>query len=139
MPDDPNVVLLEDVYAAWARGDFTRNDMFVADVEFVTDFPERMTYHGHEGVQHGWFDFLSAWDDFRVDPERILPAGEDRYVVLVHLSGLGKESRVPIEGAGANLVVMRDGRIAYFELVWDREQALAWGGLEKGDEPGEGG
>jgi ketosteroid isomerase-like protein len=136
MADDPNVELLESVYAAWARGDFTRNDMFAADAKFVTDFPERITYHGYEGMQRGWFDFLSVWENFRVDLERILPGGGDRYVVLVHLSARGKESGVPIEGDGANVVEFRDGRIAYFELMWDREQALAWGGIEKGSELG---
>ncbi len=101
MAGDPNIELLEQIIAEWARGDFTRNDVFATDVEFVTDFPERLTYRGHEGLQHGWFDFLSAWDQFRVDLEKILSAGDGRYVALVHLSGRGKESGVPTQGDGA--------------------------------------
>jgi ketosteroid isomerase-like protein len=124
-----NVELLERLYAEWSRGDFTRNDVFATDVEFVTDFPEHVTYHGHEGLQRGWFDFLSAWDDFRVDLEKILPAGDDRYVALVGLSGRGKESGVPIGGNGANAIEFRGGKIVYFAVVWERAQALAWGGL----------
>jgi ketosteroid isomerase-like protein len=131
MGSDPNIDRLEQIYAEWARGDFTRNDLFATDVEFVTDFPERVTYHGHDGLRRGWFDFLSAWNDFTVDLERIIPAGDDRYVALVGLSGRGKESGVPIEGNGANLIRFRDGKIVYFAVIWDREQALAWGGLNE--------
>jgi ketosteroid isomerase-like protein len=129
MTRDPNVELLEQIYAEWAHGDFTRNDLFATDVEFVTDFPERVTYHGHEGLQRGWFDFLSAWENFKVDLEKIVPAGDDRYVVLVHLSGRGRESGVPIEGDGANTVEFCDGKIANFAVLWERQQALAWGGV----------
>jgi ketosteroid isomerase-like protein len=129
MVSDPNIEVLEAVYAEWARGDYSRDDFLDPDVEFLTDFPERMTYHGREGMSRGWNDFLSAWDDFTAEAEEIVPATEGRYVVLVHLRGLGKESGVPIEGFGANIVTMRDGKFVRFELVWDREAALEAAGV----------
>ena len=49
----------------------------------MTDFPERRTYRGPLGVRQGWADFLPAWSDFRTEAEEILPAGGDRYLVLV--------------------------------------------------------
>jgi ketosteroid isomerase-like protein len=132
MASDPNIERLEQIYAEWARGDFTRNDLFADDVEFVTDLPERVTYHGHEGLQRGWFGFLSAWTGFKVELERVIPAGDGRYVTLVGLSGRGKESGVPIEGDGANMIRFRDGKITYFAVIWDRAQAFAWAGLDEG-------
>jgi ketosteroid isomerase-like protein len=116
MASDPNVDVLKAVYADWARGDYSRGDFLDPDVEFVTDFPEQLTYHGPEGMGRGWNDWLSAWDDFTTEAEEIIPAGDGRYVVLVRLRGLGKESGVPIEGLAANIVTMRDGKFVRFEL-----------------------
>jgi ketosteroid isomerase-like protein len=129
---DPNIEFLRGVYADWARGDYRRGDVFDDDVEFVTDFPERRTYRGPLGVAQGWGDFLTAWNDFRTAAEEIKPAGADRYLVLVKLSGSGKESGVPIQASSANIVDVRDGRIVRLELVFDRAAALEAVGLSEG-------
>jgi hypothetical protein len=59
-----------------------------------------------------------------------LPAGSGRYIALVHLTGRGRGSHAPAESDGANLVTMREGKIARFAIIWDREQALAEAGLD---------
>ncbi len=127
-----DIEFLRDVYAAWARGDYTRDDLFDPDVEFVTDFPERRVYHGALGVRQGWADFLSAWSDFTTAAEEIIPAGPNRFLVLVHLRGTGKESGVPINASSANIVDVRNGLIARLELVYDRAAALEVVGLSRG-------
>lgn len=128
-----DIEVLHDAYAEWARGDFSHADMFTADAEFVVAGPEPRTYSGRTGVREGWFDFLSAWNDFRTEAEEILEGtGEGVYVVLVHLTARGKESSVPIDADGANTIVMRDGKIARFEMFWDRDAALAAVGLKPG-------
>jgi ketosteroid isomerase-like protein len=124
--------LLRDAYADWARGDFSRIDMWDPEVEFIVAGVESRTYTGPDGVREGWFDFLAAWDDFRVEGVDFFEAaGDDTYVVLCHLSGRGKESDVPIEAETANLIVVRDGRIVRFELFWDRGDALEAAGLPR--------
>jgi ketosteroid isomerase-like protein len=129
--EDPNVAFLRDLYADWARGDYARGDVFDANVEFVTDFPERRTYRGPLGVRQGWTDFLSAWNDFTTEAEEILPVAPGRYLVLVQLRATGKESGVPIKASSANIVNVRDGRIARLELVFDRAAALEAVGLSR--------
>jgi ketosteroid isomerase-like protein len=129
MSNDPNVELLNRAYEDWRRGDFTRNDMFHPEVEFVTYLPRR-SYHGHAGVTEGWFDFLAAWNDFTVEAREIIRGKGSRNLVLVHLRGRGKESGLPIESEGANVVELRDGKIVLFELHWDRDEALAGAGLD---------
>jgi ketosteroid isomerase-like protein len=134
LASDPNIGLSKGIYADWARGDYSRSDFLDPEVVFVTAFPEHATYHGPQGMGQGWNDFLSAWDDFTTEAEEFIPVpGEEgRYVVLVRLSGLGKESGVPIEGRAANVVTLRNGKIVYFELVWDREEKLRALGLGEG-------
>lgn len=129
MSHDQDVQFLRDVYAAWARGDFSRTDMFDPQIEFVTDAPERRTYHGHEGMRQAWSDFLSAWQDFSSEAEEIIPADDDRYVALMRLRAQGKGSHVPAEAAGANVVTVRNGRITRFELHFDRDEAFESVGL----------
>jgi ketosteroid isomerase-like protein len=130
MADQRDMEVLNAAYAEWAQGEFKRADMFTADAEFVVSGPDPRTYVGPEGVGRGWFDFLSAWDDFRTEAVEILEGSEKgTYVVLVHLRARGKESSVPIDAEAANTVVMRDGKIARFEMFWDRSAALEAAGL----------
>lgn len=130
MDRERDLELLRDAYSDWARGDFSRSDMWSPEVEFVIAGVESRTYSGVKGVREGWFDFLSAWEDFRVEGVEFIPAErEDLYVVLCHLSGRGKESTVPIEAETANTVIVRNARIVRFELFWDREEALEAAGL----------
>ena len=131
MSDDPNLKLLRNTYAEWGRGEFKRVDMFDPDVEFVQGGIEPQTYRGPDGVREGWFQWLAAWDDFRVEATEIIPGSEpDCYVVFVHLSGRGKESGVPTESETANVIWLRDGKIRRMELHWDRQAALDAAGLE---------
>ena len=129
MGDDPNVEFLRDLYADWARGAFRRTDVFDPEIEFVTDYPDRATYHGLEGVGQGWRGWLAAWNDFRTVAEKFIPTGDETYVVFVHLSGRGKESGVPIESDAANLVRIAGGKIVHFALFSSRQDALEAAGL----------
>jgi ketosteroid isomerase-like protein len=131
--DPRDIEALRGAYGQWARGDFTSADMFTTDAEFVVAGPDPRTYVGHEGVRDGWFDFLSAWDDFRSEALEIIEGegeGEGVYLVLLHLTARGKESSVPIDAEGAATLVMRDGKIARFEMFWDRDAAMRAVGLK---------
>lgn len=132
MSESTDIEFLRSVYADWARGNYTRGDLFDADVEFVTDFPEQGVFRGPESVSHGWGDFLAAWQDFTTAAEEIIAAAPGRYIVLVHLSGIGRESGLPIEASSANIVDVRHGRIARLELVFDRAAAFESVGLKRG-------
>jgi ketosteroid isomerase-like protein len=128
--NERDLELLRDAYSGWARGDFSRPDMWDSEVEFVIAGVESRTYTGPQGVREGWFDFLSARDDFRVEGVDYFEGAQDNtYVVFCHLSGCGKESGLPIEAEAANLIVVRNGRIVRFALFWDRDEALEAGGL----------
>jgi ketosteroid isomerase-like protein len=127
---DSDLELLRECFAEWGRGDFTRDEMFDPEAEFIVGGVEARTYRGREGVRQGWFDFLGAWEGFRAEAREFLEAADaGTYLVLVHLSGRGRESSVPISGEGANLVTLRDGLIVRFELFWGRDEAFEAAGL----------
>jgi len=122
---DPNVELIRSVYAHWAQGDFSRGESLAEDIEFVTASPEIRTYHGREGMWKGWHDFLTAWENFRIELTGVSKVGPGVYLVETALQGRGKESGVPIGGAGTNVVAVHDGHIARFEIHWDRAGAAS--------------
>jgi ketosteroid isomerase-like protein len=44
--------------------------------------------------------------------------------MLLRLRGRGKGSGMEIDAEVANLVLVRDGRVARLEMFWDRDAAL---------------
>jgi ketosteroid isomerase-like protein len=81
-----------DFAAAWDTGDLADDAQWLA-------FPEltQTSYRGREG----FVEFMRAWSEdferlsFRI--ERLVAADEDRVVALLHQSGIGKGSGVPVE------------------------------------------
>jgi ketosteroid isomerase-like protein len=128
-----DLAFLETLLAAWGRGEFWHPDAYAEDVVFVVSGPEGGEYHGREGLAFAWRDFLSAWEDFRVEAERVLPGREGMYVLLLRNIGRGKGSGMLIEAEVANVMTMRDGRIARLEMFWDREAALRAAGAGEDD------
>jgi ketosteroid isomerase-like protein len=119
-----NVAILERALSEWVRGEFWNAELYAEDVVFVVSGPDAAEYHGIDGLTSAWRDFLSAWDDFRIETERIVRGKGDVYALLMRLQARGKGSGVDIDAQVANVVNMRDGRIARLEMFWDREAAL---------------
>jgi len=129
---DADIALLRQVLRQWEQGDFWDAAPYADDVVFVRAGPDPGEYHGLDGLATAWRDFLGAWEDFRIAPERIVPADGGTYVLLIRLQGRGKGSGMEIDAEVANLVRMRDGRIAHLEMHWDREAALTAAGASEG-------
>ena len=129
MSDD--VKTLERLVAGWSRGEFWHRDAYADDVTFVVSGPDAAEYHGIGELTNAWRDFLSAWADFRIEPDRIVPGDEGVYVVLQRLEGRGKGSGLDINAEVAGLVHMRKGRIVRLEMFWDREAALRAAGARE--------
>ena len=119
-----DLALFEAMFHEWEAGEFWNPEPYAEDVVFVRSGPDGGEYHGLAGLGAAWRDFLGAWDDFRIQAEGVVPGAAGRYVLLLRLHGRGKGSGMTIEEEVANLVTMRDGRIARLEMHWDREAAL---------------
>ena len=90
------------------------------------------TFHGPEGFVRSARESLEAFDDFQVETEDFIDAG-DAVVVAVRISGTGKASGARLEMRLAHLWVMGDdGKVMRGEVYRSAEEALAAAGLGAG-------
>jgi ketosteroid isomerase-like protein len=52
---------------------------------------------GRDQVQAALSSFMTEWEDFTVEIEDLIPADDERVVMLVHLSGRGRGSGIPLD------------------------------------------
>src|ERR671910_847723 len=65
-----NVDLVLSIYAAWERGDYGSTEWAHPDIEWVrADGPDPGSWTGVAGHATAWRDFLSAWEDYRIEVE----------------------------------------------------------------------
>jgi ketosteroid isomerase-like protein len=121
------------IYASWSRGDFSSAEWAHSEIEYVlVDGPAPFSRTGLAGLAEGWREFLSAWDDFRVENVEYRELDSERVLMLDVLSGRGATSGLALgqmQAKGASLFHIRGGKVARIVTYWDREHALADLGL----------
>jgi ketosteroid isomerase-like protein len=136
-----NLDLVRPLYAAWERGDFTSGEWAHGEIEFVmADGPTPGSWKGLAGLAEGYREFLSAWEDFRVEADDFRELDDGSVLALVHYSGRGKTSRLELEqmkARAANLFQISGGKVTRVVIYLDRESALSDLGLaSEADSPG---
>jgi ketosteroid isomerase-like protein len=123
---------LQVLYEEWARGDYSRGDIFDRAMEGGTiGMGDPIRYRSYEEFVVAMREWLSAWErPLIIEAEEYIQLG-DRILVLIHWSGRGKGSGAQIEGRGAHLWTFREGLVVHYDTYRDRDQAQA--ALEKGD------
>jgi ketosteroid isomerase-like protein len=129
---ESDLALLDGLFGEWQRGEFWNAEPFAADVVFVVSGPDGGEYHGLAGLGAAWRDFLSAWEDFRMEAEGVVPGAGGLYALLLRLQGRGRGSGMRIDAEVANVVEVRGGKIARLEMFWDRDAALRRAGAAAG-------
>jgi ketosteroid isomerase-like protein len=128
-----NLDLVRSIFVAWERGDFSSADWAHPEVEFViADGPAPGTWTGLAGMAQGEREFLSAWEEHRVEAEEYRELDDERVLVLVDYSGRGKTSGLEVgqmRAKGAGLFHVRGGKVTGLVVYFDRERALADLGL----------
>jgi ketosteroid isomerase-like protein len=123
-----NVEVVRSIYRAVERGDYSSSEWADPDIEFVAPHEER-PLRGVEAMQRSWRDFLSAWKDFKAEPEEIIDAGE-QVLVLEKVGGRGHGSGAPAEGLrSASLFTLREGRVVRLVQYTNRAEAFEAAGL----------
>ena len=136
MPQE-NVEIVRPIYAAWARGDFTSAEWAHPEIELVVaDSFAAGSVTGLAELAASWHDWLSVWEEYRVEVDEYRELDDERILVLMLHCGRGKTSGLDVgqsgtRRAGANLLHVRDGKVTRLVLYWDRERALADLGLEE--------
>jgi ketosteroid isomerase-like protein len=103
------------------------------DFEWITPpgVPGLGTYRGREG----FLEFMRIWtedfEDWSVELEGLIDAGDDRVVGLFHQRGTGKESGVPVELHQALVYELEGGRVTRMRNYIDPADALKAVGLSE--------
>jgi ketosteroid isomerase-like protein len=103
---------------------------FVWDMSNFDGWPEQQTYEGDDEVQGFLEDWTSAWDDWGLELDALLDAG-DKVVALVRQRGNATSSGVPVEMSFAMVWTLRDGRQTRMDMYSDRTAALEAAGLSE--------
>ena len=127
---EANVEALRRGYAALNRGDLSVVlDLLDPEIEWhepATSL-EGGTHHGRDGFERFLRGWLESFDGFRVEPEQVVERG-DELVVVVHQTGMGRSSGLPVETRLAHVWTVAEGKAIRWEAVQDHEAAVGDGG-----------
>ena len=130
-----NLDLVRSIYEARGRGDYSSDEWADDDIEYaIVDGPTPGVWRGRSTVTQVVRDFLSAWEDFRDQPEDFRELDAERVLVLHHFTGRGKASGLDVghmSAKTASVFHVRNGKVARIAVYFDREQALADLGLRE--------
>lgn len=130
---------IEVVLAAYEA--FNRGDMDAAMVAFAPEIewngpailPDAQVYHGHEGVRQFWTNWRESFEDFRVEIEEFIDAGE-QVVAMTRVTGRGRDSGIVVDTPSfAQIWTLSEGRAVRVVMLPNRREALESVGLDPPD------
>jgi len=128
-----NLHLVRSINAAWERGDWSSAQWADPDIEFVVvDGPTPGSWTGLAGMAHAFRDWLSAWDEYRVETDDYRELDDERVLALTRSTAHGKAGALVVgqmRARGAVLYHLSGGKVTRLVCYWDRERALADVGL----------
>lgn len=109
---------------------------FAPDVEvYDPDLPDGGTFRGQDGLRHMLGLMMSGNASTEVLDYRLIPTG-DRLVVLTHTRVTGKPGHPDVELHDAHVMTYRDGKVVYWRLYLDPDEAFGDVGLNPAEVPG---
>jgi ketosteroid isomerase-like protein len=131
--EDPTVERIRRVYALFNDQRVLDRDTLSPDVEWhnAPELPGASVHHGAEAVIRDLQRQQEAWGESRFEPTEILPAGEDRYVVLLDVQVKGATSGATASIEGAHILTFDEGKVVRVQAFIDKDQALAAAGLQR--------
>ena len=123
-----NVELVRSIYAAWEGGDFSSAEWAHPRIEYVgADGPDPGVVLGKAGMAEGFRDWVSTWEEFRLEAVEYRALDSERVLVLDRMSGRGKASGVnlgQIYSEGAWVFYVSGGMVTRMVRYLDRDSAL---------------
>jgi len=95
-------------------------------------WPDQQVYDGPAGAMQFNAEWADAWDDWELEPEDFIEAGE-RVVVIVNQRGRSKATGIPVDMRFAQVWTLRDGRAIRMQMYASVEEALDAVGLSQHD------
>ena len=91
----------------------------------------RHVAYGVSGFVNAFGDFLSAWESWVVTPTEFIDVDESRVLVIYDIQGRSKTHQAEMPFEGANLITIKDGKVAQSELFNTKQEALEAAGLRE--------
>jgi ketosteroid isomerase-like protein len=110
-----------------ASGEIRAHPDLVWDVSRL-GWPDQQIYAGPEGANQFNAEWADAWDDWELEVEDFIDAGED-VVAIVNQRGRSKATGIPVEMRFAQVWTLRDGRAIRMQMYASTEEAVRSVGL----------
>jgi ketosteroid isomerase-like protein len=118
-----NVEIIRRGLVHWmATGEFRAHADLVWDVSRL-GWPDQQIYPGAEGARQFLAEWADAWDDWEMEAEDYIDAGE-RVVVIFNQRGRSKATGIPVHMRFAQVWTLRDGRAIRMQMYASPEEAL---------------
>lgn len=126
---DANSKIIQDIYAAFARGDIPYIlDRISADVQFENsdspDMPYRGTYRGKDGVGKFFADIGSAVEVKSFEPKTYLSSGDEVMTTGVW-SGVARTTGKPFTSQWAMRFLIKNGKVTFSHVYEDTAVTVA--------------
>ena len=122
-----NVALVRSLIQAWNdRGD-PSVDAYHEDAQWDFQgwaFDLHGTFRGTKGLLEMVDELRAEWEEIRVEEEQYMEAG-DKVAFFGRFYARRRQSGLEVSDSGTCIFTLRDGKIARFSLLHDRQQALA--------------
>jgi ketosteroid isomerase-like protein len=101
-----------------------------AEIEIVDhDLPDATPQRGHDGYIRWLQEWADAWEEFSVEPEEFIDAGDDKVLLVLRMRAKGRGSGVELDRQDAIVYTMRDGLIVRQDYYNNKPEALESVGL----------
>ena len=129
-----NVELVKEFTRLFEEGDRDAwRNYFAPNVVWDTStskMPAAGIYHGHDGVQRFFREWLGAWSDYGIEALEYLDAG-DSVVLVFRQSGTGRGSGVRTERDFFAVYDLSDSKVIRYRQYESRKAALEAAGLRE--------
>jgi hypothetical protein len=129
-----NLELVRSIFADWQLGNWSSASWAHPEIEYVmVDEPGSHVHVGLAEMARAWRSFLSAWEEYRVEPVEYRSLDDERVLVIIRAHGSGKSSGVELDEStsrrGATLFQIRDARVVRLDAYFDAASAFSDLGL----------
>ncbi len=107
----------------------TTDPDFVWDMSTFRDWPDQQVYEGIDGARRFIRDWGETWDDWKIEVEEYLDAGDDVLVIL-RQSGTARSSGLRVDMHLAQLWTVVGGKQARMRMYASPEEGLEAAGVE---------
>ena len=131
--EDVEIVRL--AYRAFEAGEVTEmlsfldpNFEIIPPKEFLG--PARSGYHGHEDFLEFLGDWFEPWDEYSIELEELIDAG-DRVVTVEHHVGRSKETGLEVAQGVFDTWTVKGGTLVECRVFFDKDKAFEAAGLSE--------